>query len=325
MNNKGVSIVGVVGIMLLLSMLGLTAVSLLSLSSSVGLDYMQSQQAFYIAEAGKQWYVEQLKADTDWSDNATTGNKGPISFSGGSFVIAVSNCQVDSIDFTSTATINGYENQAIQRAVSCHVAKSNPNAFNYALYVGGTINSQSSVNFIVNGQQAQNVTDLPTVDFTYYRSNADHIISGAYSFNPGTYSGIWYIDGNVTVKTNVIINGTIITTGNIDMKKQANITINPVSPYPALVADGNLDFGGSSNIIINGLVYIGADLSGNFLAQKATNITVTGTVIVAGNFNLQNSTNTTITFNSSILTNPPPGFSDVNSTAVVSGWKEVIN
>lgn len=323
---SGVSTIGIVAIVLILSLLGIVAVSFLGSVSSMGVDYMFSQQAFYIAEAGKEWYIGQLQNDTDWNDNASSGDKGPKDFAGGNFSISVSNCQTNSIDMIATAALTGYENQPIRRVVSCHIQRSPIDAFNYALYVGGDIHSQNTENFIVTGQQLEGAENLPTVNFMYYSTNANHLISGDHTFNSGTYDGIWYIDGNVTVNSNVTINGTIIATGNVDMKNQANIIINPVSPYPALVANGSFQFQNATNLTINGVVYVGADFEGNFLVQQAANITITGTVIVAGNFNLQNSADITITYNPAIAQNPPPGFSDdTTGSVIISDWKEILN
>lgn len=324
MTERGISIVGVVAIMLILSFLGIVAVSLLGSSSIGGLEYLYSQKAFYIADAGRQWYIEQLQNDSSWSDNAASGDKGPKSFAGGSFTIAVSNCQADSIDFTSTATLTGYDGQPAQRVAACSISRGLPTAFNYALYVGGSIQTQGAEDFTITGTQKEGVTDFPTVNFSYYQSIANHAISGNYTFTAGTHTGIWYIDGNVTVNSDVTINGSIITTGNIDMKNKDNITITASSPYPALVAQGNLEFNNSEDITVTGLVYVGADLSGNFLTQKAEDITFTGTVMVAGNFNAQNSEDFSITYDPSILVNPPPGFSGGATNISVSGWKEVL-
>ena len=323
-NESGVSIIGIVAVTFILSLLGVVAVSVLTTSSSLSTDYMQAQQAFYIAEAGRQWYIEQIQVDSDWSNNASSGNKGPEDFAGGSFLITIPKCSSNSIDVISTATITGYENQAVKRAVSCSVERSIPDAFNYALYVGGSIHSQNTEDFIVNGQQIENTSVLPTVDFTYYQSIANNVISGDKTFTSGAYSGVWYVDGNVTVDSNVTINGTIIATGNIDMKSKSNIVINASSPYPALVANGNFQFQDSLNITVNGLIYVGADLSGNFLMQKAENINFTGTVMVAGNFNIQNSEDVTITYDPAVVVSLPPGFSGGSTSVVLSVWKEVI-
>jgi len=324
MNKKGISVIAVVAVMLALSLLGIVAVALLGSVSSLGVDYLKARQAFYIAEAGRHWYLESLQSDNNWSDNATTGDRGPKNFAGGSFVITVSNCMADSITVTSAAVVTGYESQSIQRVVSCDVSRGLPTAFNYAIYVGGSIHTQGAEDFSVTGQQKEGVSDFPTVNFSYYQSIANHVETGAYTFSSGTYTGIWYIDGNVTFGSDVTLNGTVIATGNIDMKSQSNITITSTLPYPALVSDGNYEFNNAHNINITGLVFVGADLSGNLLTQKAEDITFIGSVLVAGNFNAQNSEDMSLIYNTEIASNPPPGFSGGSQNIMMSGWKEVL-
>jgi hypothetical protein len=192
------------------------------------------------------------------------------------------------------------------------------------LYVGGNINSSGATDFVVTGGQQSGATDFPAVNFSYYQGIADHVVSGNKTFAAGTYSGIWYINGNVTINSNVTINGSIISTGNVDVKKVSNVTITASSPYPALVANGNFNFEESDNITVSGLIFVGADLSGNFLMQKAEDITFTGTVIVAGNFNVQNTDDVSITYNDAIIDNPPPGFTSTTGAPTTSDWQEVI-
>ncbi len=318
-NRCGVSIVAAVGIMLILSVMGLTGISLLGATSGLAVDYMNAQQAFYISEAGLEWYSKQLEADDDWSDNASlTANN----FANGSFTITVSNCQASSIDVVSTATVAGYENQPAQRVLSEHLNKSIA-AFDYAIYASGDINTQQATDLTITGDTEFGVTGLPVIDFSYYEDIADHKVYENTAFNAGTYSGVWYIEGNVTINSNVTINGSIIATGNVGIPKDGtNVTISAVSPYPALICEGNFNFGNdTSNITITGLVYIGADMNGNFLAQKTTDFTVIGVIIVGGNFNLQQSDNVTITYQSP--GGDVPGISGGGSP-VSSSWQEVL-
>ncbi|MCM8771085.1 MAG: hypothetical protein NC936_04380 [Candidatus Omnitrophica bacterium] len=59
--------------------------------------------------------------------------------------------------------------------------------------------------------------------------------------------------------------------------------------YPALVANGNFLFQDGTDINILGLIYCGADLSGNLLMQQTQYVNFVGIVIVTGNVNLQQS------------------------------------
>lgn len=327
MSIKGISIVGTVGIMLILSILGIVGVSLLGSTSSLALDYLQSQQAFYNTEAGLKWYLQQLKNDADWSNNAATGDKGPKDFAGGTFTITVSQCFTDSITVTSAGAIIGYESQPVQRKSTISVTRSQSfDGYGYAIYVGGTIDTAGSENLVISGNQKNGATDLPTVDFAYYQSIAEHVISQNYTFTAGQYSGLWYIDGNATVDSGVTLNGGIIATGNISMNGSTNIAITAVSPYPALVTNSNFLFQNTDYINITGLIYVGANFTGNFLSQKAQNINITGTIFVGGNLNLQNTKNVSVTYDASIIDNTPPGFTCPGGTSSITttGWKEIV-
>jgi Tfp pilus assembly protein PilX len=316
---EGVSIIATVAIMLILSVLGIVAVSLLGSSSNLAVGYLQSQQAFYISQAGIEWYLEKLQNDTDWSDNT---NESAKNFAGGAFTITIASPLANSIEVTSTATLAGYESQTMQRVTHTHVSRI-PTAFNSALYIEGDI-QDSGADYTVTGGQQSHASDLPTVDFSYYQGIADHVISGNYAFNAGTYSGIWYVDGAVNIASGVTLNGTIVATGQISLNGTSNVTITATSPYPALVCEGNFHFQNTDNITVTGLIYVGANATGNFLSQKAENVNFIGTIIVRGNFNIQNANNVNIVYDSSIRENPPPGFSSTAYLTVVVSWEEVI-
>ena len=110
---------------------------------------------------------------------------------------------------------------------------------------------------------------------------------------------MWYVDGNVNIGSYVNINGGIISTGNVSIDRVNNINITASATYPALVTQGKLDIKNSGDIEINGLVYVGADLDGNMLAQGTTSVSITGTLLVAGNFNLQQSNTVSVTYDAS--------------------------
>src|SRR3989304_6529243 len=53
-NQKGVSIVAVIAAMLILSVMGVTLISLVTTGSDVSINQLQSEQAFNVAEGGKE-------------------------------------------------------------------------------------------------------------------------------------------------------------------------------------------------------------------------------------------------------------------------------
>ena len=319
MDKKGIILIVSIVIMLLLSSLGVFSVSLLSTDTHISLDTLSSAQAFFIAEAGVQEVLYKLKNESAYRSDPSTviGDIGE-----GDFSVDVSKDDT-TYTLTSTGTVGEINRDIIQSVVVSATA----GVFNYAVYVGGHIHTQGAENLIIEGSQQEGGRDLPTVDLSYYQSIADlgQDISGNHIFTAGAYSGIWYIDGNVTVESNVTINGSIIASGNITMHNNSDIIITADSPYPALVSEGNFIFQNTDNIDVNGLIYVGADFDANFLSQGAMNINFTGTVIVAQNFNLQHTENVTITYDQSIADNLPPGFSGGDGVVTVilqKDWSE---
>ena len=194
--------------------------------------------------------------------------------------------------------------------------------FNYAIHsnqnihlnnstgtITGDINAGGSVNqgsISINGTVTeQSVKRVPTVNFSSYEAIADYTEYGNKTFEEGeTYNGIWYVDGNVTIESDVTINGTIIAMGNINLSDTQNVIIIPTSPYPALVADGNIIGGNTLNSVINRLIYA----VGNINMDYNTSLTVIGSIITNGNVELQDGINITITYDPDLEENPPPYF-----------------
>ena len=315
-NHKAFALIAAVMIMVLFGALGVFGVSLLSTDIHISLDTLKSAEAFFLAEAGMQYALKhELSQDADWSDNSDIFN---ISMASGTFSIEYE----EKTTYTAKIKFTGTK-ENITRCFTVNFKRDVP--FNYAVYVGGNLHTQGADNLTIVGEQEEGATDFPTVNFSYYQSIADpgQVISGNKTFTAGTYSGIWYIDGNATVESNVTVNGSIIATGNITMKDNSNIVITADSPYPALVSNGNFIFQNSDSITVNGLIFVGADLTANFLVQRVSNINFTGTVIVAGNFNLTNSEDVTITYDESIIDNPPPGFpAGPGSSINLDTWRE---
>ena len=172
--------------------------------------------------------------------------------------------------------------------------------------VNGDVNSGGNINqgsVVINGNAIDNSPiPAPTVDFAAYLAEADHYIAGNYKFNAGTYSGIWYIDGNVTIKSGVTFNGTIITTGNIKFVNSSSVALNPTSPYPALVAAGNVEGNNSASVAIDGIVYA----LGNVILSSSASVSVHGSMIADGNFEMKNSSSLSVTYDEDIANNPPP-------------------
>ena len=320
---------GVVLILRFIVMTTLTAVvaAFLSMTSiqTKGSGYdIASHKALWLAEAGLQQVIYQLKNDANYRSNPTTvnGNLGS-----GSYSVSVS---VNGSTYTPTSlgTVSVLNRKVIQSVVVTTI----PEAFGYVIYADDNYRTSGATNLIVTGSvvsgaQAEN---FPTVDYTYYYNNAPPAqrITGNKTFSAGTYSGIWYITGNVTIQDSVTINGTIVTEDKISSTNKENVTINPTSPNPALIANNDITFKGSENIIINGLIYAGADGSGDFNLKDTKTVNINGTIVAGSDVDLRDSEDVTITYSSSIVTNPPPGFSGGGGSGATvapqKDWNEIV-
>jgi Tfp pilus assembly protein PilX len=324
-DKKGLAVIAAILIVLIASLMGLTAVSLLGSESWGVVNYINSQEAFFIAEGGVEYYAELLQ---NQSSSWTTPPTAPVdeALGKGTFTITTANALDDEIDVTSTSKITAAGARTIKRAVTIHIARgTTPDAYSYILYTASGINTTSAVNLTITGEQEGSGSYFPLVDFSYYQAAAapGQNISGNYTFTAGIYTGIWYIDGNVTIDSGVTMNGTIVSTKKITSTNKAGITINPASPNPALIANNAIDFNRSGTVNINGLIYAGTDGTGSFDASRTTDFIFTGTIISPQEIDLSRSEDAVLSYDSSILTDPPPGITGGSSSITRSNWDEV--
>lgn len=249
-NQKGQALVAAVAIMLVCSLFGLVGVSLLTSKtgySSVGA--LQSSQAFWLAHAGLEWYLQQLKDDTDWIDE-TNQTK---SLANSSFTITVSNVSSMSIDIESRGEVNSAsEGQNITRYINV-TAKKLPSAARFAVYWGRDTGSWLELrnSTTVDGDLwSRGTTDVKSgcsvTDTAYCPSNKDITGSGSFTeekidspypsmpridetyydnlittFN--SYINDYGTDTNRNQSTDLVLDGDII--GCKNFKTDGNITI----------------------------------------------------------------------------------------------------
>jgi len=174
--------------------------------------------------------------------------------------------------------------------------------------VNGDINTGGNINqgsVVVNGNMYDSSPiTAPTVDFAAYQAIADHYVSGNYKFKAGTYSGIWYINGNATIDSSVAFNGTIVATGNIRFVGSASTSFNPTGAYPALIAQGNIEGNNAASVAINGIAFA----SGNMIISSSASVAVYGSLVANGNLEIKNSASLSVTYDPTIPNNPPPYF-----------------
>lgn len=300
MNRRGVVLVMVFMVMTAVVVITVAFLFMTSTRSRGTAFDVAGHKALWIGEAGLQDVMYRLANDAAYRSSPTTVN---ASLGDGSYSVTVGKAG-DTYTLESTGTVDVVERQISLTAVM-------NDTFTHAICSGGNINTNSATNLTITGTQKDSATDLPTVDFSYYQTNASpgQDISGNYTFTAGTYSGIWHITGNVTIESNVTINGTVATTKKITASRESNITVNPTSPNAALLANDAIDFSRSDTITIDSLIYSGADGSGAFNLSRSDTVDITGTIVAGGNVDLSRSNDVTITYDSSIINDPPPGIS----------------
>lgn len=154
-NNKGLSLVAVVIVMLIVASLALLVASFMSSGNIAAITDMQSEQAFYIANAGMECYLELLEADSDWSTPPTVFTNQ--AFGSGTFTITYANQATDSIDVTSTGKVTGWDGNSVQRVVTQNITKAagaGTTFADFALFYGGgdgSIDSDIKKNQTITG------------------------------------------------------------------------------------------------------------------------------------------------------------------------------
>lgn len=154
-NKQGFAFIAAIIIMVLLGILGTFSLSMLSSDINIAVNTEHSTEAFYVAEGGLQYYLEELSNQSaSWaSPPAKPSNKA---LDPGIFTITTANEQGNEIDVTSTGTVTGIEGESVVRVVTRHVSRTSgpgniPEAFYYASYVRHHANLQNTTNSKVIG------------------------------------------------------------------------------------------------------------------------------------------------------------------------------
>jgi hypothetical protein len=225
-------------------------------------------RARYIAEAGMATYL-----DTYW----ISGNPGdaPSPFSdtlaNGNYVVTLVSSSGN--QYTLQA-VGNYRNAKVQ----IDFVVTYKNNWNYVIYsddeiefehgsgtITGNVHANDKVeiddDYTVSGTitQAPPEVSAPTIDWDFFRNQA--IAAGQYVHGHKTfdaagspYTGVWYVTMMAKIKSNAVINGTIVTEKDCKFDgDNATVTATPTT-YPAIVTAKSVK-GHKDNIQINGFVY----------------------------------------------------------------------
>ena len=308
---------------------------------------LNNEKAIYLADAGLNkavWYLTNTApngfTDGSWRTTGYPADPGADpadpqqeSLGDGTYTMWVETSGSD-ILVTARGTVNNIE-RIIRETIT--LAAGVPEAFDKVQYSDGNIDFKSSGGTVTGNIDAVgtvdneggmaipgtitegSAVDVPSVDTDSYAAIAGTTVSGNKTFNPGTYSGIWYVDGKVIIRDNVTFNGTIIATGNIVLTNTDNFTLNPTSNYPALVSDGKITGNKLAASTINGLVFAATSIDIN----QGTNNTINGSIISAGNIDMKNGSGWSVTYDSGLASDPPPYFTAGSGSASGDGWQEI--
>lgn len=304
-----------------------------------------SLKAIYLAEAALNHAVYYLtntapddSTDGSWRTTAYpaapgAGNTDPQqkSLGSGTYTMWVETSGSD-IQVTARGTVAGTE-RIIREIIT--LSNAVPAAFDYAQYsdgdiefnnADGTVTGDIATTGTVDNESGMTITGTitessmvaaPTVATSSYEAIADTTISGNHTFSAGTYSGIYYVDGKVTINDNVTFNGTIVATGNIVLTNTDNFTSTPTSNYPALVSDATITGSQMGSATINGLVFAATSIN----LPRGTGNTINGSLLSGGDIDLNRGTSWVITYDSDLASDPPPYFTEGNATG--ANWTEI--
>lgn len=270
---------------------------------------VRSSQAFWLAEAGIQDVLYQLKNDSDYRDSPTTvtGSLGQ-----GSYSVTVSK-NGSTYTLTSTGTVDVINRKITQSVVTS--ATDFPDAFDYVVFgntnadtlkiknevaISGNVYYDGDVEVeedasVTNGLvYADSVTGdgtytaasgppdpvptYPTFDTTWYDgeiTTAEGQVAGNWKLEgSATYDldgGTVYYNGKVTIKDNATITGTgtIVATGDVKFEDDANISTNVTIVSKRKIEVKN-----------NAIVQSGAVLYGKNEIKLQDSASVTGSLLV---------------------------------------------
>lgn len=308
---RGISLLAVIAIIIFFTIVGVIALSLLSTGTRKAIDYLNSEKAFYIAEAGIEVALRKLR--DNWDNWKNSSNFPPGDLAGGSFILSVyddnddGNPNNDSNNCVIIESTGQY--QQAKRKIKVFVDRSGlPDAAIYsdslvdiksnAVTINGNVvaNTISDPhNRIPQENESQGNTFLPTLDLDWFRAQAQANTLNGNKGSPGNYfpgefkenlpslNGVIYIDTYVggNTKNKVTISGNIIT--------------EPGAGNPAvLIINGDLDLKGTGQgLKFNGLIYVtgavttDSDIGGNVEIQGMliTNrpLTIVGNAVIGYN------------------------------------------
>lgn len=260
---RGFTLIATLFIVLIVTLFAITVASFVSSGSFLAVANYHSLDTFYIANAGFQYYLKQLRLDDDWSTPPTQETKV---FSGGTFAVTTTNESKNRINVRISAYLTP-EGTTYRRILQSLITRVGGWAFEdeYAIYLGG------------GGGGTGEVTNID---------------------NNVVITGDIYLDNDVDLGSGVIIDGDIESTGNITggTGETQVATLDAVPTIDTTYYDNELataatyppgDESWTGNKTLSGVYYVNGDV---FFGNNATiNITGSAVIVITGTFLTNNS------------------------------------
>lgn len=199
-NQSGIGLILAIFFIVFTAFIAVVAFAVLSSGTTGGLQDILSARAYGIAYGGMEWYLQQLRDDTNWADNLDQSN---ITLGEGVFDITITideTLTATSITFTITGKVTGNETQNIARQIVVS-AKKRP---------------------------------LPTINAFFWGN--DPTGSSNLTLSSTTIDGDYWSRGNTTVQaSSQIINGTAYRPQDKDITGGGTYTEQALyPPYPSM-------------------------------------------------------------------------------------------
>jgi len=133
--------------------------------------------------------------------------------------------------------------------------------------------------------------NAPSLPYTI----ANNTTLGPTALNP---LGIYWADTDVTALNNVTINGVLIVRGAGFLLRGNNTTFNAPQGWPALLVDNDLTVEKNNfQIVINGLAWIGGNVTTIKTSTSSSYLTINGSLLVNGSTGIDPNFDSTVTLN----------------------------
>lgn len=330
-NQNGMMLAPVMGILAIIASLALSYTALTLYNHKILLNDKQGEQVLFIAEAGIEDALHELKLNSDWrtgfnqkslANGLYSVSVQPTTWPNTANALALSsegkilNSRVKSVITAIVSLGQALFSSAMQSTQNININNSTGTVS--GSLTAGTVYTLNGA-LVVQGQKTNNST-LPVTapNFSALKNAATVLVTGEKHFTAGTYTGVWYVDGTVLIDSNVTINGTIISTGHIQFGNTTNVRIITGDTKSALISGNTILGSNAQNAYIEGMVYASQSIQLN--DQK--NCTYIGAIAAPGDISSNNSQNMSVIYNGTYATTPKYfGTETAGSNLKVLAWK----